>query len=179
MCFHSSGFDARTTQSGELILYHEQDTNLWNIELISWGEYYLNKASTGNTLTKYHVEAAIAYWHTHKDDSTEKWESILQLYNKLLFIEYSPIAALNRTFALAKANSFEEAISEAEKLNLKDNQFYYALLGELYTQSNPDLAKKHFESAILLAKSKADKQILQSRLDGLNKNSTLEYCKTQ
>jgi predicted RNA polymerase sigma factor len=30
-------------------------------------------------------------------------ETILQLYNQLLLIEYSPIAALNRTYALAQS----------------------------------------------------------------------------
>jgi len=84
MCFHSSRFDARTNQHGDLILYEEQDETLWNIELITKGEYYLNQSSTGTKLSKYHLEAAIAYWHTHKKDTTEKWENILQLYNKLL-----------------------------------------------------------------------------------------------
>jgi RNA polymerase sigma-70 factor (ECF subfamily) len=42
------------------------------------------------------------YWHTIKADTKEKWESILQLYNQLLLIEYSPIAALNRTYALQR-----------------------------------------------------------------------------
>ena len=63
MCFHSSRFDARTNLNGELILYEEQDENLWNKELILKGEYYLNRASTGKLLSKYHLEAAIAYWH--------------------------------------------------------------------------------------------------------------------
>jgi RNA polymerase sigma-70 factor (ECF subfamily) len=55
----------------------------------------------------------------------------LQLVNKLLQIEYSPIAALDRTYALSKANGKAEAILDAEKLNLTDNHFYYTLLGEL------------------------------------------------
>ncbi len=50
-----------------------------------------------------------------KNDTREKWESVLQLYNRLLKIEYSPIAALNRTYALSKANGKPEAIKEAEK----------------------------------------------------------------
>jgi predicted RNA polymerase sigma factor len=49
-----------------MILYEDQDTNLWNKELIQKGEYYLNLASRGNQLSKYHVEAAIGYWHTQK-----------------------------------------------------------------------------------------------------------------
>lgn len=96
MCFHSSRFDARTNEDGETILYQDQDETLWNQELIEKGQHYLVKASTGNHLSKYHLEAGIAYRHTQKEDTPEKWQNILQLYNRLLILEYSPIAALNR-----------------------------------------------------------------------------------
>jgi predicted RNA polymerase sigma factor len=100
MCFHSSRFDARLNQHGETILYQDQDTDLWNQELIAKGEYFLDQASQGTALSKYHLEAGIAYWHTIKADTTQKWDNILQLYNQLLLVEYSPIAALNRTYPL-------------------------------------------------------------------------------
>jgi RNA polymerase sigma factor (sigma-70 family) len=41
MCFHASRFDARIDKDGEIIIYDEQDTNLWNDELISRGTNYL------------------------------------------------------------------------------------------------------------------------------------------
>jgi RNA polymerase sigma-70 factor (ECF subfamily) len=167
MCFHASRFDARVNENGELILYDEQDTNLWNTELISKGAYYLHCASGGNILSKYHLEAAIAYWNTKKEDNKEKWENILQLYNRLLQIEYSPVAALNRTFALAKANGKQEAITEAEKLNLISNHFYFTLLGELYTDIDNAKAKKYFQQAYTLAKTQTDKQTIQRKIDKL------------
>lgn len=160
MCFHSSRFEARTNENGESILYEEQDETLWDKQLIDEGIHYLNKASTGNQLTKYHLEAGIAFWHTQKKNIHTKWESILQLYNQLLQLEYSPIAALNRTFALAMANGKVEAITEAEKLNLTDNHFYYSLLGNLYTDIDCIKALQHFETALKLAHSPADKTII-------------------
>jgi RNA polymerase sigma factor (sigma-70 family) len=167
MCFHASRFDARINEKGELILYDEQDTDLWSAELISKGAYYLKCAATGNTLSKYHLEAAIAYWNTQKEDTKEKWENILQLYNRLLQIEYSPIAALNRTYALSKANNKHEAIIEAEKLKLMDNHFYFTLLGELYRDIDNKKAKEHFEKAHTLAKTQTDKQTIQKKLNKL------------
>lgn len=113
------------------------------------------------------LEAAIAYWHTQKSDTQEKWENILQLYNQLLQIEYSPVAALNRTYALSKANGKEEAIVEAEKLNLAGNHFYYTLLGELYTGLNNRKAKQYFQKARSLAKTRADRQAIQKKIDRL------------
>lgn len=164
MCFHSSRFEARTNKNGDIILYYEQDETLWNQELIQKGEFYLNLASRGTKLSKFHLEAAIASWHTQKTDSQAKWESILQLYNRLLQIEYSPVTALNRTFALAKANGTKEAIVEAEKLNLTDNHFYFTLLGELYLSIDREKSKEYFLNALSLARSGADQQIIKIKL---------------
>lgn len=164
MCFHASRFEARTNQNGELILYEDQDETLWNRELIEKGEYYLNRSSTGKKLSKYHLEAGIAYWHTYKNDTPEKWESILQLYNRLLLLEYSPMAALNRTYALAKANGKQEAIVEAEKLELKDSHFYHSLLANLYEDTDPKKALEHLQIAWSLAKSTADKKSIEKNM---------------
>ncbi|MEP6595459.1 MAG: sigma-70 family RNA polymerase sigma factor [Ginsengibacter sp.] len=165
MCFHASRFDARINKNGELILYDDQDTNLWNLDLLGKGGYFLQYAASGNKLSKYHLEATIAYWNTQKADTKEKWENILQLYNRLLQIEYSPIAALNRTYALSKANGKQDAIIEAEKLNLADNHFYFTLLGELYTDIDNNKAKQNFQKALSLAKTQIDKQAIQKKID--------------
>ena len=167
MCFHASRFDARVNEQGEPVLYDQQDTSLWDTELIAKGSYFLNCSATGGRLSKYHLEAAIAYWHTRKEDTSEKWESILQLYNRLLQLEYSPVAALNRTYALARANGKQAAITEAEKLNLEDNHFYFTLLGELYTGIDNEKAKQHFERATVLAKTQTDRQLIQQKIDQL------------
>jgi RNA polymerase sigma factor (sigma-70 family) len=167
MCFHASRFEARISPQGEMVLYDDQDTALWDEELISQGGYYLYRSASGEVLSKYHLEASIAYWHCIKEDTAEKWENILQLYNRLLQVEYSPIAALNRTFALAKANGKQAAIAEAEKLMLTDNHFYYTLLGELYTDIDNKKAIAHFLLALYLAKTTTDKQIIQKKIDAL------------
>lgn len=167
MYFHSSRFNARFNEKGESILYEEQDDNLWDNGLIEKGIYYLNQSATGNFLTKFHLEAAIAYWHTKKKDTDEKWENILQLYNQLLQIEYSPMAALNRTFAFAKVRGKSAAISEAEKLNLTDNPFYYSLLGHLYTNIDNAKAKRNFEEAFRLSNSSSVSDTLRKYIDRL------------
>lgn len=164
MCFHASRFAARRNASGEIILYNDQDEKLWNQELITKGVYYLNRASEGPLLTKYHLEAGIAYWHTIKADTTEKWDAILQLYNRLLQVAYSPVAALNRTFALSKVYGKQAAITEAEKLQLNKNHYYFTLLGELYTGIDNTKALVNFTSAYALAKTPADKKTIKEKM---------------
>jgi RNA polymerase sigma-70 factor (ECF subfamily) len=167
MCFHASRFDARANDEGEAILYNEQDEQRWNQELIQKGNYFLNNASTGEQLSKYHLEAGIAYWHTQKADTSEKWKNILDLYNSLLSIQPSPIAALNRVFAISKICGKSAAITEAEKLNLDNNQFYHSLLGNLYTGVNHSKALSHYEEALRLANSPADQATIQRNINAL------------
>jgi RNA polymerase sigma factor (sigma-70 family) len=167
MCFHSSRFEARKNINDEIVLYDDQDESLWNKELISRGIYFLHKAAQGKIITKYHLEANIAYWHTIKTDSLEKWENILQFYNQLLILEYSPIAALNRTYALSRVYGKVAAIDEAEKLKLENNHFYFTLLGELYKDMDNKKARSNLGKALAIAKTKADKMTIKKKIDNL------------
>src|SRR5690606_16338249 len=167
MCFHASRFNARTGGHGELILYRDQNDALWDRLLIEEGQQYLNAASTGSHVSKYHLEAGIAYWHTQQADTDEKWENILTLYNHLLTVAYSPIAALNRTFALAKARGKQTAIIEAEKLGLTGNPFYFSLLGNLYTGIDDGKAITNYRAALQLVATATDRQIIQRHIDAL------------
>ncbi len=165
MCFQASRFAARKSATGTMVLYNDQDTALWDQQLIARGAYYLRQASTGNTLSKYHIEATIAYWHTHKLDSEEKWQNILQLFDLLLITDYSIIAALNRIYALAKVSGNQEAIQSALTLSLTDNQYYHTLLGELFTGTDNAAANAHFTKALLLAKTTHDKTIIRHKME--------------
>ena len=166
MSFQASRLGARQNDSGELILYQDQDESLWDTALIAQGARYLNLASRGGCLSRYHLEAGIAYWHTIKEDTREKWENILYLYNLLLQVAYSPVAALNRTYAFSKIYGKEAAIREAERLKLSGNPYYFTLLGELHTGSDDEKARVYFEKALELARTKADRRTIQEKLRG-------------
>jgi len=167
MCFHASRFDARETGGEGFILYEQQDEALWNQELIAQGKHFLYLSAEGDEISSYHLEARIAYWHCIKEDSREKWENILSLYNQLLMVNYSPSVALNRTFALYKANGRQEALVEAEKLKLENNHFYYLLLGELYKGFDNEKAALQFQKAYALAKTQTERSGIQEKIDSL------------
>lgn len=168
MCFHASRFGARQTGDGALVLYEDQDEALWDTALIKQGLHYLQLSAQGNEISSYHLEAKIAYWHCIKEDTKEKWDDILDLYNRLLMINYNPGVALNRTFALYKANGRDEALQEAEKLKLDSNHFYFMLLGELYKGVNNNMAKQNFIKAYALAKTMTEKQVIQDKINALD-----------
>lgn len=163
MCFQSSRLNARTDVRGEAILFDEQDKSRWDQSLIQRGNYYLINATDRQEVSKYHLEAGIAYWHTAPADDS-KWAHILQLYNQLIVVEYSPITALNRVFAFAKVHGKDKAIVEAEKLGLEQNGYYHALLGYLYAQTAAAKSIAHYEQAIQLTKSPTEKQTWQKEI---------------
>lgn len=167
MCFHSSRFNARQTNETGFILYEQQDETLWDRDLINRGIYFLNRSAEGTEITSYHLEARIAFLHCQKEDTKEKWQEILQLYNQLLIVNYSPSVALNRTFALYKAHGKEAALTEAGELNLESNHFYFLLLAELYKSIDKTKAQINYHKAHFLAKTQTEKQSIQRKMDNL------------
>lgn len=166
MCFQSSRIEARTNENGEVILFDEQDKNLWDTSLIERGNYYLVNATNGKETSKYHLEAAIAYWHTTKKN--DKWKNILKLYNQLVLIEYSPITSLNRVFAMAKVYGNAKAIAEVEKLKPMDVSYYHSLLGYLYEKIEVEKSISHYKLAISLGHSESEKLSLKNKIEQLN-----------
>ena len=164
-CFHASRFEARTDDGGGQIVYADQKETEWDQELIEKGEHFLNRSGTGKEVTKYHLEAIIAFWHTRTTiEPKEKWEHILQMYNRLLQIEYSPMAALNRTYALAMARNKKEALEEALKIRLEKNHLYHLLLAELYEGSNSVKQKEHLNKAAKLTTTENERLWISKKL---------------
>lgn len=166
MCFQSSRLAARTTPTGLAIPFDAQDRQQWDQALIDHGNHYLVAACEGLQVSKYHLEAAIAYWHT-TPTNTDKWKHILTLYDQLIQIEYSPMTALNRVFALAQVYGSDAAIPEAEKIAWSEHSAYHALLGYLHTASSPTQAITHYQAAHHYARSAQEKASLQKKIDQL------------
>jgi RNA polymerase sigma factor (sigma-70 family) len=167
-CFHASRFDARLDNTGASILYNDQDQSKWEQELIQRGEYYLNEGAKAPILSKYHLEASIAFWHTRIGmNEKEKWAHILQLYNRLLQIEYSPIVALNRTYALSQAENNAIALKEALKINLAENHLYHSLVAELYIGIDTEKQLSHLKQALSLSQNERDQIIIKRKISQL------------
>ena len=174
MCFHASRFNARQKDGEFMILYDEQNKELWDTDLINRGIRFLDLSACGNEISTYHLEARIAYLHCIKENTKfsfraerNKWEEILQLYDKLLEFNYSPSVVLNRIYALYKVMGSGIALDEAEKLNYENNHFYNLLLGTLYQSIDKEKAKIYYQKAYTLAKTLTEKQNIQEKINDL------------
>lgn len=169
MCFHASRFDARRSETGENILYEDQDTSLWDTGLIRQGRVLLDRSADGGELTSYHLEAGIAYWHTVREDTPRKWECILGYYDLLREMNPSPAVALNRLYALLRARGRDRALAEASSLPYQGNPFYHLIMGELLGEGDAAAAREHFTRALALVKTDQDKAAIRKKLQALQR----------
>lgn len=170
ICFHSSRSKSRLTREGEIILLPYQDRSKWNFELIAQGNEYMSKAAFGNSISTYHLEAAIAYEHcTAESFDKTNWKRILELYDWLCKISSSPLIELNRTVVVMQLNGAAAALTALENISDKKKMeafyLYHSLLGEINTHLNNYVkAKQFFETAMKLTQSVTEKKLLKEKI---------------
>ena len=169
-----SRFEARLDENGEIILLEDQDRSKWNKELIGIGIEYLHKASEGDELSEYHIEAAIVAEHSFaKSFADTNWELILSLYDHLIHLNPSPVVLLNRAIVMGKLKEAKAAIGEIRSIKdigklMETHYLFSAVLGDLYKQmGNKAQAKNFLEKAINLTDSLAEKKLLKKKLNEL------------
>jgi RNA polymerase sigma factor (sigma-70 family) len=170
MCFTASRNDARMDAHGNILLLKQQDRKKWNRALIENGIYHLEQSAAGEQMSKYHIEAGIAYEHAiARDYAHTNWDHILNCYNLLYNYYPSPVIALNRAIVVAELKGAEEAIKAIEAItdiaSLKKYYLLPATLGELHWQLKEyDKAKQYFKEASELTQSVIEKKLLEQKM---------------
>ena len=170
MCFTAARNKARIDKAGNILLLKQQNRSLWDTELIHAGIFYLEQSADGDSFSKYHLEAGIAYEHARAEtyDKTN-WQNILNWYNLLNELYPSPVVALNRAIIVAEIEGAAKAIETIQAIPqlswLKNYYLLPATLGELYTQlGETEKAKACFKEAIQLTKAPKEKKLLEEKL---------------
>ncbi|MFT6865299.1 MAG: RNA polymerase sigma factor (sigma-70 family) [Cyclobacteriaceae bacterium] len=170
MYYHSSRFDARINQDGEIIPLEKQDRANWKKDFINRGNYYLSSVTENETQNEYFLQAAISGIHCNADTYEEtRWDIILHLYDTLYHFNPSPIVALNRIVALEKIKGSAEALTEIEKLekesSLTKNYLLPAIKAEIYISLKQiDQAIKSIKKAISLTANPNEKEYLKKKM---------------
>jgi RNA polymerase sigma-70 factor (ECF subfamily) len=104
MLLQGARLPARRGVFGELLTLAQQDRSLWRRDWIAEGMLHFARSVGGDELTQYHLEAAIASCHAAAPNyAATDWAAIVRNYDRLLQVSASPVVALNRAIALAKA----------------------------------------------------------------------------
>lgn len=166
MCLQASRFPARADDRNQIILLERQDRTRWNKDLINRGLTWLNEAATGDWLTDYHVEAAIASVHAIAPTFEKtNWKELLKLYDTLYSIKPSATTGLNRAIAAGYALGPSDGIEALLAIDgAPDGLYYHTALGEFYARAG--LLKDaliQFEAALNEAGSQQERELLESK----------------
>jgi RNA polymerase sigma factor (sigma-70 family) len=135
--FTAARSPARIDVDGNPVPLARQDRSKWNRAAIDAGMRYFAASIRGDTLTRYHIEAAIAAAHASAMSfETTDWAQIVRHYDQLCELYPSPVATLNRIIALRYARGAEAALialrSSSELHALQETMVYHATMAELH-----------------------------------------------
>lgn len=170
MFLHAARLPSRLDSSGELTQLLDQDRSRWDQRMLLEGQRLLEASGTGDELTAYHVEAAIAALHAGASDAASTpWLTIVSLYDVLMRVRPSPVVALNRALAIAQCDGPVRGLEELRAIDdrdrLSDYPFYSAALGELELRNGrATAASEHFREALALARNDTERRFLLRRL---------------
>ena len=171
MLLNAARLPARVDDAGNLLRLREQDRSRWDRSMVSRGVFHLAKSAAGAEISEYHLQAGIAACHcAARDYASTDWTRILELYDRLVEYDDSPVIALNRAVALAEVRGAQagiEAVGAIQNLqSLESYYLLYAVLGEFEARLNHTrAAAAHFRRSLQLAEIKAEQVFLMKRLD--------------
>lgn len=170
MLLHAARFPARVDTHGSLFLLRDQDRAKWSRPAIAEGMRALDRASSGDTVSAFHLEAGIAACHVVAPSwEATDWPRILGLYDELLALTGSPVVAVNRAIALSRVEGALSALAALETIADRDALERYPLLpavqAELWREAGDfDRAAACYRTALSLARSTPEHNWLTSRL---------------
>lgn len=170
MCLHAARLPARIDEAGDLNPLADQDRSQWDARLLADGLALLEQSASGDDLTAYHIEAAIAAAHASARSAEDTdWRAIVSLYDRLMSVAPSPIVALNRAIALAQRDGPEQGLAALDAIADRDRldryPFYPAARGELeLRRGDREAARRQFAAALPLARNDAERRFLDKKL---------------
>jgi RNA polymerase sigma-70 factor (ECF subfamily) len=174
MLYTSARNPARRDPAGAYVPLDQQDTGLWDLELIDAAEEQLRLASRVGPSGRYQLEAAIQSAHVARRlVAADTAPAILALYDHLLALTRSPVVALNRAVALAEVEGPAAGLAALDTLagdpRMQSYQPYWAARGHLLTASGrkPE-AREALTVALGLSTDNAVRSYLQQRLLALH-----------
>jgi RNA polymerase sigma-70 factor, ECF subfamily len=160
---------ARTGPDGALVLLADQDRSCWDRALIAEGQDLVRRCLRRGPWVQpgpYQIQAAIGAVHSDAADAAATdWGQILQLYDQLLVVAPSPVAALNRAVAVAEVQGPAAALAIVDALDLDRYYLTHAIRADLLRRlGRHDEAARAYRAALALTGNAAERAFLAARL---------------
>lgn len=168
LCFHSARLDTRLNAEGEIVLLEYQDRSRWNRQLIALAYEHFKQSSQGEAISAYHLEAAIASYHTIAPSFAQtNWQAIYYCYNLLMKVQPSPIVALNRAIALGYADGPKAGIEALSKIEgMEKHYLWHTALGDFcQKQGDYRAALAAYQKALEWVTLPAEHKVIQDKIN--------------
>ncbi|HEX2222059.1 MAG TPA: sigma-70 family RNA polymerase sigma factor [Candidatus Limnocylindria bacterium] len=168
MRLHLARADARFSPDGALVLLRDQDRTRWDRSAIGAALELLARAERIGRPGPYQIQAAIVAVHAVAPGyGATDWAAVVDLYDRLLELQPSPVVALNRALALGELAGAERALREVEPLagRLTGYHLFHAARAELLRRlGRRDEAREADRRALELTANAAERRLLEERL---------------
>jgi RNA polymerase sigma-70 factor (ECF subfamily) len=160
---------ARVTVDGGLVPLASQDRRLWNRRLIEEGQRLVRHCLRRNQPGPYQIQAAINAVHADAPSAAATdWRQILRLYDQLMAIAPTPVAALNRAVAVAEVAGADAALAIADSLGLDQYYLFHAIRADLLRRlGRYEEAGSAYEAALARTANAAERAFLQRARDAV------------
>jgi RNA polymerase sigma-70 factor (ECF subfamily) len=161
---------ARRGADGRFVALDAQDPRLWDTGQIDEAEALMLAAVRAGRMGRFQLEAAIQSAHAHRRLSGETdWAAIVRLYDGLMRLTGSVVAALNRAVAVSRLDGPEAGLHALEAIagdeRLADYQPFWAARADLCQRAGRRAeAQNAYLRAIGLESDPAVRASLQDRL---------------
>ncbi len=153
--FYSSMVPGRLSRHRPASDFSSHRRRLWNRPRIRQAARLLEKSACGTTVSRPHLEAAIAAAHALAPTAEETdWGRIVSLYDTYLSIHPSEEVALGRATAVARLDGADAALDAVRgvdegALRGREKVRYHLLLGDLYGGTGRlGRARREYEKAL-------------------------------
>ncbi len=159
----------RRNGQGDYVPLADQDTALWDANLIREAETLLHHASQSGVFGRFQLEAAVQSAHAvRRLTGVADWSAICQLYAALLDMTGSPVVAINHAVALAETEDPKTGLAALDALaadeRLAQYQPYWAARADLLARAGArEEADAAYVQAIGLERDPAVRTFLQRR----------------
>lgn len=171
MLLQHSRREARTDETGAIVLLQDQDRSVWDETAISEGIELVALADDYGGAGPYFLQASIAAQHSAAPSwEATDWPAIVSLYDRLYPVTGSPVVSLNRAVAIAYALDPYAGLAALEGLDedLDGYHVFHASRGEMLRRAGRiEEARTELERALDLAGNPAEQRLLVDRLAGL------------
>lgn len=167
---------ARTSPSGDIVLFADQDRSLWDRQRIAEGTRLVEGALKAGGSGSYVLQAAIAAVYAESvDNDSIDWPQIVALHDALARLDPSPVARLARAVAVAGRDGPEAGLALVEAIfcggDLTDYLPAYAARGDLCQRlGRRDDALDSYRRALGLSQQEPERRLIQRRIAELANN---------